>query len=407
MMNIGIAEPEPGYLQGLEGPPAPARRAAHLRRGEVRCRDRAPAARSSATACNPTSRASPRRSPAARPARRSAAARDVMEAIERGAAQQGTFNGNPLVAAAGLAALTEVLDPRRVRAPREARHPHGRAAAARRIDEHGIPGHAVDLGAKGCVSYRPEPLAQLPRLPRGQRRDLRRVVPVDGQPRRVHDAGRRGAVDALGAAHRSRRRPLRRRVRRSVRGAGEGVKRTPPDDLDDADKAIVELLQETGACRTPGIASRGRPLRGGGAQRVQRLIDGNVVQIVGVTDPLRLGFRRQAMVGVKTEGDIETVADTLAGDPRGRLRRVRRRAPTTCSSRSCARTTSTCCRSSTTRSGASPASARPRPTRTCACTSRRTPGDAMTVEAPAGPAEPRRPQERVGRRCSPSASRGR
>ena len=26
------------------------------------------------------------------------------------------------------------------------------------IDEHGIPAHAVDLGAKGCVSYRREPL---------------------------------------------------------------------------------------------------------------------------------------------------------------------------------------------------------------------------------------------------------
>jgi len=49
--------------------------------------------------------------------------------------------------------------------------------------------------------------------------------------------------------------------------------------------------------------------------RVQRLIEGNVVQIVGVTDPLRLGFRRQAMVGVKTEGDISTVADTLAAIP--------------------------------------------------------------------------------------------
>ena len=40
-----------------------------------------------------------------------------------------------------------------------------------------------------------------------------------------------------------------------------------------------------------------------------------MVQIVGVTDPLRLGFRRQAMVGVKTEGDIEAVADTLAAIP--------------------------------------------------------------------------------------------
>ena len=50
-------------------------------------------------------------------------------------------------------------------------------------------------------------------------------------------------------------------------------------------------------------------------QRVQRLIEGNVVQIVAVTDPLTLGFRRQAMIGVKTEGDIRDVADTLAAIP--------------------------------------------------------------------------------------------
>jgi Lrp/AsnC family transcriptional regulator for asnA, asnC and gidA len=42
------------------------------------------------------------------------------------------------------------------------------------------------------------------------------------------------------------------------------------------------------------------------------LIDDNVVQIVAVTDPLRLGFRRQAMVGVRTEGDIRVVADSIA-----------------------------------------------------------------------------------------------
>ncbi len=47
-------------------------------------------------------------------------------------------------------------------------------------------------------------------------------------------------------------------------------------------------------------------------QRVQRLVDTKVVQIVAVTDPLRLGFRRQAMVGVRTEGDITAVARALA-----------------------------------------------------------------------------------------------
>ena len=82
---------------------------------------------------------------------------DVMDVIEHGAAQQGTFNGNPLVAAAGLAALTQVLTPD---AYEHLSHLGTRLAdgCAKAIAEHGLPAHTVDLGAKGCVSYRPEPL---------------------------------------------------------------------------------------------------------------------------------------------------------------------------------------------------------------------------------------------------------
>ena len=47
-------------------------------------------------------------------------------------------------------------------------------------------------------------------------------------------------------------------------------------------------------------------------QRVQRLIDGGVMQVVAVTDPLELGFARQAMVGVRVQGPLEKVADALA-----------------------------------------------------------------------------------------------
>jgi glutamate-1-semialdehyde 2,1-aminomutase len=80
-----------------------------------------------------------------------------MEWVTKGAAQQGTFNGNPLSVAAGLAALTEVLT-------KDAYEHLGRLGTLlaegcqRIIDETGIPAHAVDLGAKGCVSYRKEPL---------------------------------------------------------------------------------------------------------------------------------------------------------------------------------------------------------------------------------------------------------
>jgi glutamate-1-semialdehyde 2,1-aminomutase len=82
---------------------------------------------------------------------------DLMGEIARGVAAMGTFNGNPLSAAAGLAALTEVLTP-------EAYAGLGKMGTllaegcSRAIQESGIPAHTIDLGAKGCVSYRPQPL---------------------------------------------------------------------------------------------------------------------------------------------------------------------------------------------------------------------------------------------------------
>jgi Lrp/AsnC family transcriptional regulator for asnA, asnC and gidA len=86
-------------------------------------------------------------------------------------------------------------------------------------------------------------------------------------------------------------------------------------DLDDADKALVEELQRDGRLPYTKLAASVGLSEAAVRQRVQRLIDDNVVQIVAVTDPLRLGFRRQAMVGVRTEGDIRVVADSLAGIP--------------------------------------------------------------------------------------------
>ena len=94
------------------------------------------------------------------------------------------------------------------------------------------------------------------------------------------------------------------------------MKRRPPDALDDPDKAIVELLQEDGRRSYTRHRGRGRAVRGGGADHgCSASSRATWCRSSGVTDPLRLGFRRQAMVGVKTEGDIEAVADTLAAIP--------------------------------------------------------------------------------------------
>ena len=93
------------------------------------------------------------------------------------------------------------------------------------------------------------------------------------------------------------------------------MKRRGPEELDHADKALVELLQTDGRMSYTRLAASVGLSEAAVRQRVQRLIESNVVQIVGVTDPLRLGFRRQAMVGVKTEGDIAAIADHLAAIP--------------------------------------------------------------------------------------------
>ena len=82
---------------------------------------------------------------------------DLMRLIERGVSQMGTYNGNPLVSHVGMVTLKEVLTPDAYRhfARIGSRLSQGCQAA---IARHGIPAHTVDLGAKGCVSYRPTPM---------------------------------------------------------------------------------------------------------------------------------------------------------------------------------------------------------------------------------------------------------
>lgn len=88
--------------------------------------------------------------------------------------------------------------------------------------------------------------------------------------------------------------------------------RPRPVLLDEAAKAIIEQLQQDG--RRP-YATIGRAVGLSEAavrQRVQRLVESGVIQIVAVTDPMQVGFPRAAMLGVRVDGDIAAVADQLA-----------------------------------------------------------------------------------------------
>ena len=87
---------------------------------------------------------------------------------------------------------------------------------------------------------------------------------------------------------------------------------TEPPLLDDVNKRIIEQLQRDGRMSYATLAKQIGLSEAAARQRVQRMLDTGVMQIVAVTDPLTLGFRRQVMIGMKVEGDMRMVADQLA-----------------------------------------------------------------------------------------------
>ena len=85
--------------------------------------------------------------------------------------------------------------------------------------------------------------------------------------------------------------------------------------LDDTSRAIIEQLQQDGR-RPYGTIGQAVGLSEAAVrQRVSKLIESGLMQIVAVTDPLRMGHRRSAMIGVEVDGDIETVAAAMSDLP--------------------------------------------------------------------------------------------
>lgn len=85
--------------------------------------------------------------------------------------------------------------------------------------------------------------------------------------------------------------------------------------LDEVSKGIVEQLQEDGRRSYADIGKAVGLSEAAVRQRVQKLTDAGVMQVVAVTDPMQLGFYRQAMIGVRVTGDTTRVAETLAAIP--------------------------------------------------------------------------------------------
>ena len=88
--------------------------------------------------------------------------------------------------------------------------------------------------------------------------------------------------------------------------------RAKSSQLDDVSKSIIEELQHDGRKSYAEIGKTVGLSEAAVRQRVQKLTETGVMQVVAVTDPMQLGFYRQAMIGIRCGGDTREIADSIA-----------------------------------------------------------------------------------------------
>ena len=114
-------------------------------------------------------------------------------------------------------------------------------------------------------------------------------------------------------AHGTNRLALRRAAAQPLQAALDG-RRGPvstPRRIDALDQGIVEALQANGRESCRAVAARRGVSEAAGRARDARRGDADHLQVVGVTNPLGLGFE-QALIGVKTAGSPQPVADEIS-----------------------------------------------------------------------------------------------
>ncbi|MFF2502766.1 Lrp/AsnC family transcriptional regulator [Streptomyces sp. NPDC058067] len=82
--------------------------------------------------------------------------------------------------------------------------------------------------------------------------------------------------------------------------------------MDDIDRAILRELQTDGRIPYSDLGPKVGLSASAARQRLQRLIDEKVVQVVGVTDPMAMGGQTMALLGLHVDGDPRAVADELS-----------------------------------------------------------------------------------------------
>ena len=85
-----------------------------------------------------------------------------------------------------------------------------------------------------------------------------------------------------------------------------------PIPLDDVDRLLIEALQRDGRASYADLADLVGLSPAATRLRVQRLLDSGVVQVVGVTNPLALGYPVMAALGVRVERNVRLVAVKIA-----------------------------------------------------------------------------------------------
>jgi Lrp/AsnC family transcriptional regulator for asnA, asnC and gidA len=91
-----------------------------------------------------------------------------------------------------------------------------------------------------------------------------------------------------------------------------GERNGPSELIDDLSRQIIDQLQKNGRRPYAAIAQDTGLSEAAVRQRVRRMVDAHVMQIVAVVNPLALGLARMALVGIKAEGDLREIAAKLA-----------------------------------------------------------------------------------------------
>ena len=154
MMNLGVVLPEPGYLEAV--------REITARHGIVLIFDEvktgltiAPGGATEKWGVTPDLVTLAKALGGGLPTGAIGGSEEVMAVVEDGSVYQvGTFNGNPLGMAAARANLLEVLTPDAY-AHLDALNERILEGCTEVIRRHDLPGYAVGVGSKGCVTFSP------------------------------------------------------------------------------------------------------------------------------------------------------------------------------------------------------------------------------------------------------------